>query len=370
MPGRKISKANEGILKSAYDALRSLLMQLDGDNEEADEAEPEVVTEAAIDGEFVPLREQALRGDGTVLLKLIQPGWGSSGFYPADVLERDGSRVFTRGLKGFWDHQTAREEVDRPEGSLNNLAMELVSDARYDSYGPEGPGLYADAKVFGQYREAVEELAPHIGVSIRAMGRATQGEAEGRKGPIIQELTVAKSADFVTVGGAGGKIIQMFEAARHPRQEPQEESVNEQQFQEAVTRLETQNQELAAQNARLQESMILRDAKDFVRQQVATANVPDVTKARLVEQLSANPPVKEGALDREVYSARIAEAVTAETDYLTKAAGYGSGRIEGMGAATAAPDPKQQEAAASLAESLHRLGIGKDMAAQVADGWN
>lgn len=359
-------------------------------------ADPEPVaaamTEAAIQTEFVPLTERALRRDGTVALKLIEPGWGASGYYPAAVLERDGPVVFKAGTKSFWNHATATEEAERPEGDLNALAMELVSDARWLESGPKGPGLYADAKVFKPYQEAVNELAPHIGVSIRATGRAQQGEAEGRKGPIIQQITNARSVDIVTEAGAGGKILEMFEAAR-PSHSPivpelqkvsaigaeqkEEVIVNEQQFTEAVTRLETQNQELQQQNARFREAMLLRDARDFVRTELGRETIPDITRARLVETLSANPPVtKEGEMDRAVFAARISEAVKAEVAYLTQAAGYGSGRIEGMGgggSSSAAQgggntQPSDEELQKRMTESFRSMGLSEKEAQIAAIG--
>ena len=328
-----------------------------------DAPSPAAISEAAIEAEFVPLIEAVVRRDGTIPIKIIEPGWGSSGYYPAEVLERDGPKVFTKGLKGFWNHQTATEEAQRPEGDLNALAMELISDARYLANGPKGAGLYADAKVFKPYQEAVNELAPHIGVSIRASGRATQGQAEGRKGPIVQALTAAKTVDFVTEPGAGGAIIQMFEAAR-PQQLPvhKEGEVDATQFQEAIAKVE-------GENARLREALILRDAKDFVRQQVASANVSDVTKVRLVESLSANPPVKDGLLDTESFAARISETVKAEVEYLTKAAGYGSGRIEGMGGGQSLPaEYKSEEISTRMIEAFKRMGMSEADAKLAAAG--
>lgn len=327
------------------------------------EAEPSsAMSEAAIEAEFIPLVEKAVRRDGTIPVKLIQPGWGSSGYYPSEVLERDGPLVFTKGTKMFWDHPTAAEEAMRPEGSLKDLAAELVSDARFTD-GPAGPGLYADAKVFEGYQSAVNDMAKHIGVSIRASGRAVAGEAEGRKGPIVQQLSAAKSVDFVTEPGAGGKILDMFEAARPQQSTVQKEpEVNEKQFQEAVAKFEQEN-------ARLREAIILRDAKDYVRQAVATANVPDVTKARLVESLSANPPVKDGQLDTDAYANRIAEAVKAEVAYLTQVAGYGSGRIEGMGGSQAATtEYKPEEVQAKMQEAFQRLGLSESAAKVAANG--
>jgi hypothetical protein len=146
-----------------------------------------------------------IRADGTIPIKVIAPGWGSSGYYSPELLKRDGPTIFKSGCKAYWDHATAAEEAERPEGSLSKLAGEFVSDARWQD-GPYGAGLYAEAKIFAPYREAVNELAPHIGVSIRASGRTRQGEAEGRKGAIVEQLVAARSCDFVTVPGAGGKV--------------------------------------------------------------------------------------------------------------------------------------------------------------------
>lgn len=373
MAGRVLSKANETKLRAAAAELAAVLKLLGEEGDDGDDgaavdngraADSEEAKEAALSSEYTPLVEQAVRRDGTMEIRVISAGWGSSGYYPAEVLERDGPRVFGKGTKMFIDHPTATEEAQRPEGSVRDLAAELISDARWVQDHPKGAGLYADAKVFQPYQPMVEELAPHIGVSIRAVGKAKQGAVEGREGRIISELTAAKSIDLVTEPGANGRIIQMFEAARPARQLTmplaQEASVNEQQFQEAMTRLETQNKELAAQASRLQEALLLRDARDLVREALKSASVPDVTKARLLEQLSANPPVNDrGELDKTAFAARIAEAVKVESDYLTQAAGYGSGRIEGMGATPANVAVDNAAVEAQMADAFTRLGLSE-----------
>ncbi len=161
---------------------------------------------------FVPLRESAISGDGRVAVKIIQPGWGSSAYYPAEVLRRDGPAVFGEGTKMFWNHATPTEESERPEGDLNNYVGRLVTGATWNDRGPLGPGLYAEAEVFESYRGQVEEKRPEL--SIRAFGRAVTGAAEGRQGRIVQELLAARSVDWVTEGGAGGQIVALTEAAR------------------------------------------------------------------------------------------------------------------------------------------------------------
>lgn len=319
----------------------------------------------ALAPEFIPLVEKAVRRDGTIPLKVIAPGWGSSGYYPADVLERDGARAFPAGLQMFWNHQTTTEEAERPEGSLHDLAAVLTAPARWEANGAAGPGLYADAKVFENYRQSVDSLAPHIGVSIRASGRAQQGEAEGRKGAIIQEIVTAKSVDFVTKPGAGGQILQLFEAARvgHRNKESEREM---EELKEAQAQIAT----LTAQNARLQEALLLRDAREYVTGLLAESTLPDVTKRRLAESLTSNPPLDQaGQLDKTAYATRIHEAIQAETSYLQQVAGYGAGRIEGMGASVttvaAATDGDQVK---RMAESFRALGLSEKEATIAAMG--
>ena len=346
------------------------------------------VAEAAIGAEFVPLVERAVRRDGTIPVKLIQPGWGSSGFYPAEVLERDGPVVFPAGTKMYWNHPTLSEEAERPEGDLRNLAAELVSGARWEPSGAAGPGLYADAKVFGAYQEAVEELAPHIGVSIRAAGRAVAGEADGRTGRIVQQLVNARSVDFVTEPGAGGRIVEMFEAARRgvstqgrKGAEAQEGSIDNGalQAQEAIQMEELQAQlaeaqqqieELRTANARLAEALVLRDAHALAGEVLAEANLPDVTRRRLLGQVATNPPVGEdGQLDALALRQRVQEAITAEQQYLAEAAGYGAGRIQGIGGQQAQGNQVDEAAVqARMAEAFQALGLSEASARAAANG--
>ena len=44
--------------------------------------------------------------------------------------------------------------------------------------------------------------------AIRADGTVGVGEAEGRKGKIVESLVVGHSVDFVTKPGAGGQVLQ------------------------------------------------------------------------------------------------------------------------------------------------------------------
>lgn len=307
--------------------------------------------------ELVPLVEGRLGPDGRVPIRIIKPGWGSSGYYPAEVLRRDGPRVFTKGMHMYWDHPTKAEERERPEGSLKNLAAVLASDATYRENGPAGPGLYAEAEVFSPYRKAVEELAPHIGVSIRALGRARPGEADGRQGLLVERIAGAKSIDFVTQPGAGGRVLELFEAAGRGAwsQEGGEAEMENEKLVERLTALE-------AENTRLVEAMRLREARDLVREQLAKSGLPQLAQARLLERLAGQAPkAQDGSLDRAALGSLVEAAVKEERAYLAGIAGQGA-RIVGMG------DSQSTDGHTMLVEAFKRAGLSEKEAALAAAG--
>lgn len=321
-------------------------------------------------GDLVPLVEKALRSDGTVPIKVISPGWGASGYYPAEVLERDGPTVFPKGTHMYVDHPTAEEAIARPERSVRDLGAVTETAAVYQANGPAGPGLYADAKVMPAFAEHLEALAPHIGTSIRADGTIAVGEAEGRKGKIVESLVNGHSIDFVTRPGAGGQVLQLFEAARGratPPPTPGGRTVDEkeaQQLRESNQTLTTRLTETQTQLARMQEGIVLRDARDAAAETLRGIEMPDMTRARLLESVVGNPPIKDGALDREAFIAAVKEAATAELAYIAGLSGAGA--IRGMGGSTGVGASMPiEESQKALDGALVRL-IGAPKAATAA----
>lgn len=142
-------------------------------------------------------------------VKVIESGWGSSGYYPAEMLAEFGPQVFKAGTKVFMNHPSVNEESDRPERDVNQLAGKLVSDARFD-----GSGLTAEVEFYSHFAPIIKEMAGDVGLSIRALGESRVGEAEGRQGPIIEALVAdpLTSVDVVTVAGAGGKFLSLLES--------------------------------------------------------------------------------------------------------------------------------------------------------------
>ena len=142
-------------------------------------------------------------------VKVIESGWGSSGYYGASMLAEYGPKVFKAGTKVFMNHPSMSEANDRPERDVHQLAGKLVSDAVFQENG-----LYADIQFYSHYAPIIAEMAEDVGLSIHALGNAVDGEAEGRQGPIIESLVEdpLTSVDVVTVAGAGGKFVALLES--------------------------------------------------------------------------------------------------------------------------------------------------------------
>lgn len=326
-------------------------------------------------GDFVPLVESdSLRESAQARLRLIAPGWGSSGFYPPEVLQRDGPAVFKAGTQMFWNHPTPKEEAERPEGSLEKLAAVLQEDAAWDGAGPAGPGLYSTAKVFDEFKAPLLELADHIGVSIRASGSSRPGEAAGRNGPIIERISSARSVDFVTRAGAGGKVLSLFEAAGRkpvaPTQAAPSRDTNQEQDEMSEAEYKALREAAAAQSAeikRLKEALVLRDARDLAVRTLTALDLPQITRERLIESLSRNPVLTaEGDLDVTATTTRITEAATAEAKYVASLTGQGG--VRGMNSNQQTGEVTAEEAEKRLKASFLGIGLSESAAALAARG--
>lgn len=336
-----------------------------------------------------PIAEQALRRDGTFEMRIIAPGWGSSGYYAKDLIKRDIPRIFPAGTHMYLDHPTEAGARERPERSVRDLGGVTTSAPIWRDSGFAGPGMYADAKPVGEMKaDTFESLAPHIGTSIRAMGKIHEGEAEGKKGPIVEELSTGESIDFVTRAGAGGTIRALMESARERREAAMAKTIDVRAIEQAKTEEECKDaggtwddgvckmgeearasetdalRRLEQRNARLEEALAIRDARDWAIAALRGVRLPDVTKARIVEQIVANPPMKDGGLDRAALKALLERTAKDETAYLTQLTGGGA--VQGMGDSTATPTP--EDARKRLKESFVALGFEEKAAEQAARG--
>ncbi len=282
-------------------------------------------------------------------IKLIAPGKGSSAFYPKEVLQRDGPKVFKAGTHVYLNHPTAAEESARPEGDVKNLAGVLASDAVYNESHAKGPGLYARMKVFADHGQMVEEKAAHVGMSIRANGVAESGKQ--RDGlPILKELTSAESVDVVTRAGAGGMILT--EAAR-PNSQEGEMTLQEVQklINEGIAQATTPLLERAVYQDAEREAERILAGTPFAEARFATA------RTRIVEASLRNLPKKDGVLDLDEFRKVVAKEAKDMGELLAPL--MEAGQVRGMGPAfTEAVDPeKLREAAKRQREDAKALDL-------------
>jgi len=359
---------------------------------------------------IVPLIEAKADAAGTIPVKIIDAGWGSSGYYSREVLQQAvNARVYAAGLQMYWNHPSKSDEKERPERDLRDLAAVLTEDARWDEQGPKGPGVYTRAKVFSAYRDAVAEMGPYIGLSHYVWGESKTGEAEGKKGDIITRIVAARSVDFVTVPGRGGAIAEAFRAARpqeptdeqkaagessmgettptpkltleslrkeHPeiiealRKEIENDSARkEAQAQQEKKLAETEKAlvEAKAEIARLKEAVTIADAKTLAEETVKTEAVHPDIKARVVQEAVARLTLNgDGSFDK----AKFAEAVKADLKEMVAlvAKASGAGRVAGMGGAPAGGQTTTiEETDKALVAGFMRLGMS-EAEAKIAAG--
>ena len=172
--------------------------------ESASTAERLTFKEVGTSAALAPAPKGSTRREVTI----IQAGWGSSGYYSREMLARDGPKVFPKGTHMYMNHPSLTEDIEQPERKVENLAAVLTSDPVMI-----GNELKANADIYEHWAPLVNAVAGDIGVSIRAIGEAEPGTAEGKNGMIIDALTEGISVDFVTKAGAGGKVGMLLESA-------------------------------------------------------------------------------------------------------------------------------------------------------------
>ena len=356
-------------------------------------------TEESLEGGIVDLVEKAVAADNTIDVKLISPGWGSSGYYSEEVLKRDGPTAWPVGTHMHLDHPTMSEKRERPEGSVKDLAAAIASEPVYQESGPTGPGLYAKAAVIPAFKGLIDALAPHIGVSIRAPGTFAEGEAEGRKGHIVKAIfhsPLHSAVDFVTKAGRGGQVLALMESLRDttpPNPNDQKtlkddltdhtkESLNMDEMQKLqadlaeacaartaaeaqVATLTTANEAMSTELGSLREAQALSEARGLVSAEVGKADLPEITKSRVIESLVKSARLTDdGKLDAAALTEAMTETITSEADYVAKLTESGKVRDQGKSAPTA--DDAQAKLEESFAARYARDGYSDEQAKKMA----
>lgn len=303
------------------------------------------LTEAFIsEGDWTPLGEAAVGDDGTISVKIIGPGWSRNGRYYSESLLREGAGRYTAGTKDFWNHPGNAKLKEQPSGDLNELASVLIEDARYLDEGDEGAfkgaGLYARVRPFGDYRDRIVEMAPWIGMSHRVNGKQKMGEAEGRRGMLVESIDDVVSVDYVATPAAGGAVMAEAETEEI---EDMTESIEEQvaaavaPLNEAIAAkdveiatLTEQRDALKAELGATKNAAILAEAAAIRTEELAKSALPDAAKERIAVAVVGE------SFDATAYRTAVVEAIATEAAYVAAVAG--TQKREGTGVAFAEAD--------------------------------
>lgn len=148
--------------------------------------------------------------DGDVWeIKIIEEGQGSSGYYVAEVLERDGARAFPAGTRSFANHDSFEDIMNG--GDITRLMGKTLESATY-----RDGALWAPWKVAPKWKDFVKEFHEQIGVSINTPGQKEVGTIGDYTGNIVTALENGPytSIDVVVAPGAGGGFSRMLESAQ------------------------------------------------------------------------------------------------------------------------------------------------------------
>ena len=266
-----------------------------------------------------------VKGTRKWLVRLITEGQGSTGVYTKEALQGSFAEAFPVGTHMYIDHATEVESFERPEGTLTKLAA-VIAETPYWRDDPE-PGMYATVEVVEQWASFIEQVADIIGVSIHCGATLVQDDDIVTAGeplpPVIESFipSPVNSVDFVTVPGAGGRLVEALESFKKgnaimgsSNKHNSERKRMDKEFKEALEALDTklsalvealadkakkkdEEDEEDAKKAKEEEEDKAKKAKEAILA-LTDSDLPEVSRVRVAEAIARGYDAK-AILDRE-----------------------------------------------------------------------
>lgn len=266
-----------------------------------------------------------IRGTRKWLVRLITEGHGSTGVYTKEALQGSFAEAFPVGTHMYIDHATEIESFNRPEGTLTKLAA-VIAETPYWRDDPE-PGMYATIEVVEQWAPFIEQVADIIGVSIHCGATLAPDDDIVTAGeplpPVIESFipSPVNSVDFVTVPGAGGRLVEALESFKNgnaimgsSNKHNSERKRMDKEFKEALEALDTklsalvealaakakkkdEEDEEDAKKAKEEEEDKAKKAKEAILA-LTDSDLPEVSRVRVAEAIARGYDAK-AILDRE-----------------------------------------------------------------------
>lgn len=187
---------------------------------------------------------------------VARPGQGSSGFYSEDMFRRDAHKIIAPGGQAFINHDDSRNPKDMlgvyPEGSF---------------WSEEDKAVVSELEVFSHWKAFVEEVGPHCGISLYALGEADE---EGNVTAIQEDRL--NGADLVARPGLVGSGLaeKLYESAIAGPEKTTviaaEENGNEMELEKVVEAVEALTAQVSAlvaekESAKASEAQVQADAE-------------------------------------------------------------------------------------------------------------
>lgn len=311
---------------------------------------------------------------GEVVAILIEAGTNphKKRHYPKTTIQEAAGGF--KGLKMYINHPTAVEEKERPERDLRDWVSTIT-----ESWYEDGKAMARIAVHDSWLRERLTDPVArnHIGLSINAGGKVSEGKVNGQNVQIVEQIVMARksgqaSVDWVTEAGARGRVAKMIKEANKKekkmelheatladikKENPQllkdlTESIRQdiRESEESQAK-EKEVKSLKEENANLKKGQLLSSQNEKVNSWLKESKMPEPAKDRVRKQFS-----KEVVEDETKLKESFNQAVKEELDYLNKFSEKGK-ILTGSGEA--------QNSSTNLRESLEgsleaRMGIKED----------
>lgn len=272
-----------------------------------------------------------------VVCVLIEAGMNHSKrrYYPKETLKKAVESF--AGKKMFLDHQTAEEERQQPERSLEDWVA-TVKEAWYEDGKIMGRVHVHDDWLWSKL-EADKVFREHIAISINGSGKSYFREIEGKSVQVVEVLTDVKSVDWVTEPGARGRVDYVLQEKQHREDQKVMKTVTLKEMKaerpDLVSEIENDTRaRMKGENEAAIKEAVDKAVKEavapYVKKEAEQASLRVREKAKsLVEK--SNLPKKlipafvekflknNGDATEENVEAKVAEAVASEIKYLNEA---------------------------------------------------
>ena len=289
--------------------------------------------------------------------------------YPDSTI-REAAPIF-KGMKMYINHQTAKEEQERPERDLKDWAATIM-ESHYENGCAVGRVYIHDNWLRENMADPV--FRANVGLSINTGGKISYGKINGQEMQIVEKINPSRSngsgsVDWVTEAGARGRVTRLLKESATKTGEEEMKTLKEasaedlqkenpelfKKIQESGKVAPAADEKLAEANARIasleKENKLGRQKEKVVSLLQEAKTLPEATKIRIQESLQETVFESDEKL-KEAVTAKIAS----ELAYINSLPGA-RGKINIVAGGTGDPTKDIKE---SIQKNLEtRFGLDK-----------